>query len=130
MGNISDSEVQVSVCADDTDSSCTTRSYPMGDLAQPSCMAKIAMGTDGAGFEVKAAVTIPTTTTTVTVTNTTTVAPTTIVAATTTGTNTTTMAATSNSGSGAVASEAIYASISWMGVFPMAMSIAAAAHIV
>merc|ERR1712113_1152412 len=103
MGNISDSEVQVSVCTDNTGSSCTTRSYPMGDLAQPSCMAKIAMGTNGAGFEVKAAVTIPTTTTTVTVTN------------------TTTVAATTNSPG--VASEAIYASISWMGVFPMAMSI-------
>jgi len=127
---IEDSEVEVSVCTDDTPSSCTeNRSYPMGNLAQPSCMAKIAMGTDGAGFEVKAAVTIPTTTTTVTQTNTTTVAPATTVAATTTGTNTTTVAA-ATSNSGAVASDAIYASISWMGVFPMAMSIAAAAHIV
>jgi len=123
--------VSIVICTDETDASCTLqKSYAMGNLAQTSCMAKIVMSETGAGFEVLEAVTLDTTTTTATVTNTTIAAPTTIL---TTAGPTTTAApntTTADPASVGIASKALHASINWMGVFPMAMSIAAAAHIV
>jgi len=126
--------VKISTCTDNTASSCSEKkSYAMGNLEKTSCMAKIVMSENGAGFEVKEAVTLDatitaTTTATITVTNTTAAAPATTTAGPTiTGTNTTTVNVVNLNG---VASKALHASISWMGIFPTAMSIAAAAHIV
>merc|ERR1712176_967390 len=120
--------VTISLCTDNTPGSCTEkRSYAMDDLAQTSCMAKIVVSTDGAGFEVKEAVTLDITSTNTTTAPPTTIAATTIAATTVLVTNTTT-AAPAPAPSG-VASKALHASISWIGVFPTVMSIAAAAHI-
>jgi len=122
--------VKISVCTDNTPGSCTEkRSYAMGNLASTSCMAKLVVSTTGAGFEVKEAVTLDITSTNTTTAQTTTAAPATTIAATTVlVTNTTTAAPASVPSS--VASKALHASISWIGVFPTVMSIAAAAHIV
>merc|ERR1711920_492739 len=95
--------VKISTCTDNTASSCSEKkSYAMGNLEKTSCMAKIVMSENGAGFEVKEAVTLD-----ATITATTT--------ATITVTNTTTVNLVNLNG---VASKALHASISWMGVFP------------